>query len=129
MPLVAVIDDEESVRRALTRLLSAADLSACAFPSARSFLNEFDKSIVSCIVLDLHMPDMNGIDLQNHLRSAYPELAMRVIIITAHDDPGMRERCLAAGAAAYLCKPVEGAALIGAINRLMGRDLIAAAAH
>jgi FixJ family two-component response regulator len=125
MPLIAVIDDEKSVRTALTRLLRSADLSVCAFPSARSFLNEIDKSIVSGIVLDLHMPGTNGIDLRNHLRSVCPELAMRVIIVTARDDPGVRERCLAAGAAAYLRKPVEGAALIDAVNRLAARDAIA----
>jgi hypothetical protein len=70
-------------RLALIRLLSSADFSASAFSSARAFLNEVDRSAVSYIVVDLHMPEMNGIDLQHHLRRACPRLASRVIIITA----------------------------------------------
>jgi FixJ family two-component response regulator len=118
VPLVAVVDDEESVRRALLRLFHSADFAACGFPSARSFLRELEHLPVDCLVLDLQMPDMSGLDLQRYLRMVCPDLAIPVIIITAHDDPGVRERCLEAGAAAYMRKPVEGSALIAAVNRL-----------
>jgi CheY-like chemotaxis protein len=73
---------------------------------------------VDCIVLDLQMPDMTGLDLQRHLRALNLDHEPPVVIITAHDEPGSRERCIAAGAAAYLRKPVESNVLIAIINRL-----------
>ena len=65
------------------------------------------------------MPDMTGLDLQRYLKMVRPDLALPVIIITAHDEPGVSERCLAAGVAAYLRKPVEGNALLAAVQTLV----------
>ena len=89
-----------------------------AFPSARSFLEVFDDLAVDCMVLDLQMPDMAGLDLLRRLRELNLEREPPVVIITAHDEPGSRERCIAAGASAYLRKPVESNVLIGIINKL-----------
>jgi CheY-like chemotaxis protein len=72
-----------------------------------------------CLVLDLQMPDMTGLDLQRYLQMVRPDLTLPVIIITAHDEPGVHERCIAAGVGAYLRKPVEGSALLTAVQKLV----------
>jgi CheY-like chemotaxis protein len=118
LSLIAVIDDDESVRKALVRLLRSSNFEPLAFPSARSFLEVFDDLAVDCMVLDLQMPDMAGLDLLRRLRELNLEREPPVVIITAHDEPGSRERCIAAGASAYLRKPVESNVLIGIINKL-----------
>jgi FixJ family two-component response regulator len=118
-PLVAVVDDDESVRRALVRLLRSAGFKAVAFPSARTFLSEFKDLGINCLVLDLQMPGMTGVDLQRYLRMVHPNLMLPVVMITAHDEPGTRERCLAAGVAAYLRKPVESTTLLAEIRRVL----------
>ena len=116
---VAVIDDDESVRTALVRLFRSVDFDAFAFASARSFLSEFRDLTVDCVVLDLQMPEMTGLDLQRYLKMVYPDLVLPVVMITAHDEPGSCERCLAAGVAAYMRKPVEGTKLVNEIRRLV----------
>ena len=116
--LIAIVDDEESVRKALVRLFKAASFEARAFPSARSFLLEADRLRIGCIVLDLQMPEMNGLELQQQLRAAHPGNTIPIVMITAHDEPGTRERCLAAGAAAYMRKPLESKALIATVAEL-----------
>ena len=120
--LVAVVDDEESVRRALVRLFDSANFGAEAFPSARDFLRALEDRSFDCLVLDLQMPDMTGLDLQRYLRMVCPSLFLPVIIVTAHDEPGVREMCFAAGVRAYLRKPVEGSALLSAVSTLTARD-------
>jgi CheY-like chemotaxis protein len=74
---------------------------------------------VDCVVLDLQMPEMTGLDLQRYLRMVYPGISLPVVMITAHDEPGSCERCLAAGVAAYLRKPVEGTVLVDEIRKLV----------
>jgi FixJ family two-component response regulator len=120
--MVAVVDDEESVRRALVRLFDSANFEAEAFPSARDFLRALEDRSFDCLVLDLQMPDMTGLDLQRYLRMVCPSLFLPVIIVTAHDEPGVREMCFAAGVRAYLRKPVEGSALLSAVSALTARD-------
>jgi FixJ family two-component response regulator len=120
--LIAVVDDEESVRRALVRLFDAADFEAVAFPSARAFLRALEDRSFDCLVLDLQMPDMTGLDLQRYLKMVCPNLLLPVIIVTAHDEPGVRELCFAAGVRAYLRKPVEGTALLSAVSKLTTGD-------
>jgi FixJ family two-component response regulator len=121
-PLIAIIDDDESIRRALIRLLRSANFDSLAFPSARAFLEVFENLAVDCIVLDLQMPDMTGLDLQRYLPIARPDLQVPVVVITAHDEPGARERCLAAGASAYLRKPMESSVLLAAISKATGHN-------
>jgi FixJ family two-component response regulator len=116
---VAVIDDDESVRTALARLFRSVDFDAVPFPSARAFLDEFRDLKIDCVVLDLQMPDMTGLDLQRYLRMVYPNLSLPVVMITAHDEPGSRERCLAAGVAAYMRKPVDSTLLLDKVRELV----------
>jgi FixJ family two-component response regulator len=116
---VAVIDDDESVRTALVRLFRSVDFEALPFASARAFLSVFRGLAIDCVVLDLQMPEMTGLDLQRYLRAVYPNVSLPVVIITAHDEPGSCESCLAAGVAAYLRKPVDSALLIDEIRRLV----------
>ncbi|HET8698805.1 MAG TPA: response regulator [Gammaproteobacteria bacterium] len=115
---VAIVDDEESVRRAFVRLFDSANFEAEAFASSRDFLRALENRSFDCLVLDLQMPDMTGLDLQRYLRMVCPNLYLPVIIVTAHDEPGMREMCFAAGVRAYLRKPVEASALLAAVADL-----------
>ena len=111
---VAVIDDDESVRRALSRLLRAANLDADTFASGRDFIDSLAAQVPDCVVLDVHMPGMNGLDVQLQLvRSGF---RIPVVVITGHDEPQARAQCLAAGAAAYLRKPLDDVALLDAIH-------------
>ena len=113
-PLIAIVDDEVSICRALLRLLRVANYRAESFNSPILFLESLAEHVPDCVVLDLQMPSMTGVELQEHLlRLADPP---PVIIITAHDEPKTRERCLALGAIRYLRKPIEGDVLMGSIE-------------
>jgi len=113
-PLIAIVDDEQSIGRALVRLLRFANYRAEAFSSPIAFLESLASCVPDCVVLDLQMPVMTGVEVQERLlRLADPP---PVIIITAHDEPETRDRCLALGAKHYLCKPVASAALIDSIR-------------
>jgi len=112
--IIAVVDDEASVRKALLRLLRSAGLKTQAFASGREFLNTLPSILYDCVVLDLHMSAMTGFDLQRD--SIFIKARIPTVIITAYDEPGMREKCLSLGAAAYLCKPVDDKDLLSAIE-------------
>lgn len=118
---VAIVDDDKSVRKALRRLLRAAQLEAEAFPSGVAFIQSLGRLLPDCVILDLHMPDMNGLDVQRHIVST--GLALPVVIITGHDEPTARLRCLSFGAAAYLCKPLDDQVLLEAVERAAARSL------
>jgi FixJ family two-component response regulator len=112
---VAVIDDDRSVRMALCRLLRTADLDASAYGSAAEFLEALKVQAPDCLVLDLQMPGMNGLELQLHL--AEISVLLPIIVITGHDDAAMRSMCMAAGASTYLSKPIDESELLMAIDR------------
>ncbi|SAL87271.1 two component LuxR family transcriptional regulator [Caballeronia terrestris] len=120
-PLVALIDDDESVRRAIKRLLSSAGLAADTFETGDEFLEMFD-SIPSyrpaCIVLDVQMPGLNGLEVQQRLAGS----GIPVIFITAHDEISVRQQALSAGAAAYLRKPFNDEVLIKAVRTVLNLD-------
>jgi FixJ family two-component response regulator len=111
--MIAVVDDEPSVRKALVRLLRSAGYEAREFASGQEFLRTLPYYRYGCVVLDLHMPGMSGLDVQ--LDRAFLAGASPVIIITAHDEPGARHKCLAAGGCAYLCKPFDDQELLDAV--------------
>jgi FixJ family two-component response regulator len=113
---IAIVDDDESVRRALTRLLSTNSIVTETFGSAQEFLTSLLSHAPECLILDLHMPDITGLDLQYHLLQG--GFSIPTIVITAHDDIGLRERCEKVGAKAFLVKPVDGAVLIDTINKV-----------
>jgi FixJ family two-component response regulator len=112
-PLVAVVDDEDSVRRALERLIRSAHLDAETFPSGDEFLESLPEHAPDCLVLDLHMPQVDGFAVQDWLVRA--RLRIPVIVITGQDTPEAHARAMKAGAVAYLTKPVDADALLGAI--------------
>ena len=118
-PLIAVVDDEESVRRALARVLGASQFDVDVFASGQEFLDSLRGRQPDCLVLDLQMPGLTGLEVQRILSSAGARFP--TIIITAHDEPETRARCLAAGVAAYLCKPLHDEMLLDAIAGVMGR--------
>ena len=111
MPYIAVVDDEEPVRKALGRLLRASGLEVECFAGGREFLAAARVRRPDCVVLDLHMPGMSGLQVLGELRPPLP-----AIVITAHDSPEVRSQCLAAGARAYLRKPFEAPMLLDAIK-------------
>ena len=117
-PLIAVVDDDSSVRKALGHLLTVKSYAANTFGSAKEFLDSLDQGAPpNCLVLDLHMPECGGLDLQHHLlRNG---IKIPTVIITAHDEIGLRERCSNAGASAFLVKPISVDILIDAIDAAM----------
>ena len=112
---VAVVDDEPAVRKALARLLRSAGFQATEFASGLDFVHALGRGGYPCVILDLQMAGMSGAEVQVHERVRGTGTA--VIIITAHDDAGSRARCMAAGATAYLCKPFDDLALLGAVKK------------
>jgi FixJ family two-component response regulator len=114
-PFVAVVDDDESVSRAIKRLLRSAGLASDTFKTGDDFLDMFE-SIPSyrpaCIVLDIRMRGLNGLEVQQRLAGS----GIPIIFITAHDDAVVREQALAAGAAGYLRKPFNDEILIKAVT-------------
>jgi len=114
---IAVVDDDTPVMKALMRLLETSYCDVRGFQSARELLSSLSDGLPECMIVDLQMPNMTGLELQHHL--ARTGIKIPTIVITAHDEPGSRERCLAAGAAAYLLKPIRKAALLSAIDKAM----------
>jgi FixJ family two-component response regulator len=112
--LIAVVDDEESVRKALGRLMRAAGFDVVTFSSGADFLHSLAQRAPQCVVLDLRMPQGNGFDVQDALRRGGQKVP--VVIITGDDTPESRERALAQGAKAFLRKPVDDATLLDAIQ-------------
>jgi FixJ family two-component response regulator len=115
--LIAVVDDEESVRRALARMLNASQFDVAVFASGREFLEALQFRRPDCVVLDYRMPGLNGRDVQRQLVSA--QIRLPVIVVSAHEQPTLRQQCLADGAAAYLAKPLHRARLVNAIDDAM----------
>ena len=108
--LVAVVDDDASVRRALTRLLQSADLRVLTYASATEFLDAGLSSAPDCAILDIHLGGMNGLELLSRLRELGHNLP--VLIMTAHDDEQAREAAARGGCVAYLRKPLDPKVLL-----------------
>ena len=113
-PFVAVVDDEESVRLALVRLLRASAFDSEGFASGEAFFTSLAVRRPDCLVLDLQMEGLTGRDVQRQLIGLQSQIPL--IMITAHDEPTIREQCLADGASAYLRKPLRGDLLIRSIQ-------------
>ena len=119
MPFIAVVDDEEPIRKALKRLLRAAGLEAEGYASGQAFLDGAAARRPDCVLLDLHMPNMSGEQVLTQIRRMTGRPP--VVVITAHDTPETREQCLAAGAAAYLRKPLDDRLLLNAISAALSK--------
>ena len=113
--LIAVIDDDDSFRVALLELLNSLDYNAQGFVSAEAFIGFGASASVACIITDIHMPGMSGLDLKRHLLSQSSTIP--VIMITARTEPGLEARVSASGALCLLRKPFEAGALIACLKR------------
>jgi len=117
---VFLVDDDPSVRKALTRLIKSAGYQARAFGSAREFLDvRLEPEFSACLVLDIRMPGLTGLDLQNELQAVNANLP--IIFITGHGDIPMSVRAMKAGAVDFLSKPVKDADLLSAIEQALAR--------
>jgi FixJ family two-component response regulator len=119
-PFVVVVDDDPSVRRALSRLLLAYGLGVQTYASAEDFLAAAHPYDVACLVVDVQMDGMSGLDLLERLLEAGDTPPS--IVITAHDDVATRERVRLSGAT-LLRKPFESNAILAAVGSVIGRDL------
>ncbi|MGZ8159718.1 MAG: response regulator transcription factor [Methylobacter sp.] len=117
-PVIAVVDDEESVCKGLERLLRSAGLTAETFFTGIDFLRFLETGRPVCVVLDLNMPHMNGFTVLDRL--ALKSSQLPVIIITGDDSEEAYERAIKYGIAAYLYKPVDGQVLLDAIAGVVG---------
>ena len=111
---VAIVDDDSSVRKALTRVLRAANIHVVAFELGRAFLDSMRLMQPDCVVLDLHMPGMNGLEVLRELM--HLGMTLPVVVITAHDEQHTRAQCISAGAVGCLSKPLDHQALLEAIQ-------------
>ncbi len=114
-PLVAIVDDDELFRRSIERLVRSAGFNVAAFGSAEDFLDSADLDRATCTILDMRLPGMNGLDLQQRL-IARPT-PMPIVFVSAHEEAAMRAIALRAGAIAFLKKPFDNSALLDALNR------------
>jgi FixJ family two-component response regulator len=113
-PLVSVIDDDESVRESLPDLLKQLGFAVNTFSSAEEFLLSDSRGQTRCLLLDIILPGMTGLDLQEELKHRRHEIP--IIFITADQDEELRQRVLANGAVECLFKPFSDTALLGALN-------------
>ena len=112
--LLSVIDDDESVRESLPDLLREFGFDALAFSSAREFLSSDSLDATRCLILDIAMPGMTGLDLQQELKRRGQEIP--IIFITGLKDEGIRKQAFKQGAVKFLYKPFSDTALLDAIN-------------
>jgi FixJ family two-component response regulator len=112
--LVAIVDDDDSVRSALQGLLKAFGLPAQAFASAEEFLNSGQQYQAACLIADVRMPGMSGLELQAELNAEGCRIP--IIFITAHGDEKMRMQALRAGAVEFLAKPFDDQALLDSLR-------------
>ena len=115
-PTISVVDDDESIRKALRRLVRSAGLCVATFASAEEFL-ACEGEEAACLILDVRLPGMSGLDLQRHLASA--GRCVPIIFISARDDEQTSQAALAAGALAFLAKPFDDRLLLDAVARAL----------
>lgn len=122
---VFVVDDDPSVRTALKRLLASSGLTCETFGTAAEFLKRLEEGVTGCVLLDIRMPDLSGLELQQILQENHQTLP--IIIVTAHADVRMTVRAMKAGALELLTKPVEEEELLEAVHRALAREKVLSA--
>ena len=122
-PIVFVVDDDASVCKALDRLIRSVGLKAETFPSAKDFLRREPHNGPSCLVLDIRMPGLSGLDLQREL--AAKDYSIPIIFITGHGDIPMSVQAMKAGAVDFLPKPFSDQELLDAIHAALEKDTLA----
>ncbi len=113
-PLIAIVDDDRWMRRSLERLLKAAGFRAEAFISAEHYLAAGNHQGTECIILDVGLPGISGFELERRLKAEQKRLP--IVFVSAHDEPGIRDKAANAGAVAFLGKPFDDNALLDAIS-------------
>ena len=111
--VISVVDDDESVRKSLQRLLRSMGFKVRTYPSALDFLHQGPLYDHGCVIVDVRMPEIDGLDLQKRLAGA--GVSLPVIFMTAYEDPGVRAQAMQAGALAFLQKPFSDPSLMDAI--------------
>jgi FixJ family two-component response regulator len=120
VPLISIVDDDASLRSSLGNLLRSLGFRVQEFPSAQAFLGSQNARETACLILDVRMPGMNGLDLQRHIAASGWRLP--IAFITSHADDDARTRALAAGAVGFLSKPFREHEILDAINAALSRE-------
>lgn len=115
--LISIVDDDESVREAATGLMKSLGYSAEAFPSAEDFLHSRQRSRTACLIADINMPGMSGLDLYRQLATS--ERPIPTILITAYPDESVRKRALNDGVICYLSKPFDETDLLSCLESVL----------
>ena len=115
VPIIAIVDDDASVRRSLLRVVQSAGYVGQTFASAREFLAWLPQGQAACLVLDVHMDELSGFDLHDRLK-------VPVVFITGHDDAATLERIAQSHAAGHLRKPFDRTTVLDTIRRVVGPD-------
>ena len=119
--LISIVDDDESVREATKGLMKSLGLSAQPFACAEDFLSSNRLQLTACLIADVQMPGISGLDLHRQLLAAGKPIP--TILITAYPDENLRTRALSAGVIAYLIKPFNEDDLLECLRTVLGRDL------
>ena len=117
VPIISIVDDDEAVRKATMALLRSAGYSVSTFASAEEFLRSERLNDTSCLITDLHMPGLNGVQLQERLIADGRQ--MPIIFITAFPDDHVRQRAMESGAIGFMSKPYSDDNLIGCLDRAL----------
>ena len=120
VPLIAIVDDDDSLRNSLDNLIRSVGFRAQGFPSAEAFLSSNQVHDTACLILDVRLPGMNGLELQRRIVAA--NWRIPVIFITSHADGDARARALEAGAVDYLYKPFREEELLNAIDAALNHS-------
>jgi FixJ family two-component response regulator len=120
VPLISIVDDDDALRNSLDDLIQSLGFRTQGFPSAKAFLSSSQARDTACLILDVRMPGMSGLDLQRRIIAA--RWRIPIIFITSHADNGAREQALEAGAVAFLYKPFREEELLNAIDAALKRS-------
>jgi FixJ family two-component response regulator len=120
VPLISIVDDDDSLRNSLDNLIRSVGFRAQGFPSAEAFLSSNQVHDTACLILDVRLPGMNGLELQHKIVAE--NWRPPIIFITSHADGDARARALEAGAVDYLYKPFREEALLNAIDAALNRS-------
>jgi FixJ family two-component response regulator len=121
-PIIGIVDDDISFREALAGLVASFGFDAVAFASARELLQSDRLPEFRCLIADVQMPGMDGLDLQEHIARSGPNIP--IIFVSAHRDPQSRTRALEAGAVAFLDKPCDSEELLRHIHAALGSSCV-----
>ena len=118
--LISVVDDDESIRRTTAFLIQSFGFRAAAFESAENFLKSGQLHETSCLIVDVQMPDINGLELQRELAAAGYEIP--IVFVTAYENKVSRRQAMQAGAVAFLAKPFGDEQLLQTVRLALGQD-------